>query len=97
MDDGHYAGGVVKVSEGKETSMTAATQLNARDLEQEIDWFAQIIDTCFALYFGHECPYKAISDLAPPDLGASESTYADFIRHYPLGFDERIAIVLALA
>jgi hypothetical protein len=77
--------------------MTTALEQNARDLEQELAWFAQVLDTRFKLYFGHETAYQSVFDVAPPDLGAFESPYAHFIQHYQLAFTERIALVLGLA
>jgi AAA+ superfamily predicted ATPase len=77
--------------------MIAALQQNARDLEQELAWFAQVLDTRFKLYFGQECAYQDVFEIAPPDLSASESPYAGFIRHYQLAFAERAALVLGLA
>ena len=71
-------------------------QQNARDLEQELAWFAQVLDVRFKLYFGLETAYQSVFDIAPPDLGASESPYAGFVRHYQLTFAERAALVLGL-
>jgi hypothetical protein len=76
--------------------MTTALEHNARDLEQELAWFAQVLDTRFKLYFGHETAYQSVFDVAPPDLGASESPYARFMRHYQPAFAERIALALGL-
>ena len=76
--------------------MATMTERNALDLELELDWFARVLDTRFKLHFGHETDYQRITEIEPPDLSSSESTYADFIRQYELGFVERIAIILAL-
>ena len=69
---------------------------NAADLERELARFASLLDTRFKLYFGHETPHRSISEVTPPDPGASASPYAGFLRHYEVGFAERAAIVLAL-
>ena len=69
---------------------------NAHDLEQELSWLTRILDARFKLYFEQESEHSAISDITP-DLSHAESAYADFVRRHRLGFDERIAIALAMA
>src|SRR4051812_19636742 len=76
--------------------MTTPLHQNARDLEGELGWFAQILDTRFKLYFGQECVYGDVFEVAPPDLSASESPYARFVQHYELAFAERTAVILSL-
>jgi hypothetical protein len=71
-------------------------ELNAKDLEQELNWFARVLDTRFKLYFGQETEYQSVFDITPPDLATSESAFADFVRHYALTFTERIVFVLGL-
>jgi AAA+ superfamily predicted ATPase len=71
-------------------------QLNARDLEEELAWFAQVVDARFKLYSGEECAYTSVFAITPPDLSASESSYARFLRHYAVNFGERLALVLSL-
>jgi len=71
-------------------------QHNARDLEQELAWFAQLLDKRFKRYFGQETEDQDIFDTTPPDLADSGSAYAGFVRHYNLSFVERVAIVLSL-
>src|SRR5262245_37041545 len=88
LDGSAAAGGV---------AMTEILQQNARDLEQELAWFAQVLDRRFKLYFGLESAYQDVFEIAPPDLSASESPYAGFIQHYGLAFAERAAVVLGLA
>lgn len=73
-----------------------ALQLNAQDLEQELGWFAQVIDTRFHLYFGQECAYADLWAVTPPDLSGSASPYAHFLNYYGLAFAERVALLLAL-
>jgi hypothetical protein len=76
--------------------MTTPLYQNAHDLEGELAWFAQILDTRFKLYFGQECDYRDVFEVAPPDLSASESPYARFVQHYGLAFAERTAVILSL-
>jgi len=76
--------------------MNSMIELNSQDLEQELGWFAQVLDARFKLYFGQDTDYQSVFDIAPPDLGTSESAFADFVRHYALSIAERIAFVLGL-
>jgi AAA+ superfamily predicted ATPase len=83
-------------------------ELNARDLEQELAWLARVIDARFKDYFGQAkvdaqlraggrtVEAQAGFDLTPPDLAASDSSYAHFVGHYDLSFAERVAVVLSL-
>jgi hypothetical protein len=73
-----------------------ALRQNANDLEQELAWFAQVLDTRFKLYFGQEAAHDDVFAIPPPDLNHSASPYARFIRHYQLSFVERLALVLSL-
>ncbi len=69
---------------------------NAWDLERDLEWFAEVLDTRLKLYFGTETTKTSISELTPPDLSSSNSYYAKFIRHYDLSIAERLVILLAL-
>ncbi|MCB0596789.1 MAG: ATP-binding protein [Lewinellaceae bacterium] len=77
--------------------MSEPLQLNARDLEQELSWFSRILDTRFKLYFGQESEFASVFDIEPPDLSASQSMYANIVRHYQMPFAERLMLILALA
>jgi len=77
--------------------MLNLTQLNADDLEQELAWFARVLETRFKLYFGQESGDQDVFEIDPPDLSGSDSPYAHFVRHYQLAFAERVALVLSLA
>src|SRR5467141_4002831 len=78
--------------------MVAPTPLqqNACDLEQELTWFARVLDTRFKLYFGQDADYQDVCEVTPPDLSASASPYVRFVQHYALTFAERTAIILSL-
>jgi hypothetical protein len=69
---------------------------HARDLALELDWFARVLDARFTQYFGAQDDAVPVQAIAPPDLGASTSAWADLLRHYRPGFAERLALVLAL-
>ncbi|HWN69396.1 MAG TPA: hypothetical protein VNM90_17265, partial [Haliangium sp.] len=69
------------------------------DLELELAWFTRVLALRFQLYFGQgDAPpeARAITDLAPPELGDSTSPWASFVRERPLTLVERLALVLAL-
>jgi SpoVK/Ycf46/Vps4 family AAA+-type ATPase len=74
-----------------------ALQANARDLEQELAWLAELLDTRFKLFFLQESAYSDVLSIPPPDLEQSSSPYANFIRHYQLAQAERAVLVLVLA
>jgi hypothetical protein len=69
---------------------------NARDLELELDWFAQVIETRNRLYFGKEPEHRAIFNPDPPDLSRSDSPYAAFLRDFDVCVEERLVVLLAL-
>jgi hypothetical protein len=71
-------------------------QLNACDLEQELAWFTQVLDTRFKLYFGQNTEHQDIFAIPPPDFSHSDSPYAHFIQHYQFSFAERLAVILSL-
>ncbi|MGR9014056.1 MAG: ATP-binding protein [Gammaproteobacteria bacterium] len=68
---------------------------NADDLNAELNWLSQVIDTRLKLFFVHECSYRSILENQPPNL--TNSSYARCIEHYQFGFAERITLALALA
>jgi AAA+ superfamily predicted ATPase len=78
-----------------EMSELSLLQRNARDLEQELVWFARVLDTRMKNYFTPD-PSAGTPDLTPPDLNESDSPYAGFVNHYQLSFPERTAVLLAL-
>ncbi|WP_201494081.1 ATP-binding protein [Rubrivivax sp. A210] len=77
-------------------AMPSAAALNAHDLEQELAWFARLVDARFKLYFGQDAGVASVLEVAPPDLASSASPYAGFLRHYGFSLPERAAVVLAL-
>lgn len=67
---------------------------NADDLNNEMAWLNQVIDTRFKLFFAQECAYQSIQEIPPPAL--TNSSYAQCIEHNRFGFAERITLALAL-
>ena len=70
---------------------------NARTLESEFEWLAEILRARLKLYFRQENAPRSVFDIAPPDLSDSQSPYAQFIRHYEFSLAERVIVLLALA
>ncbi len=71
-------------------------QLNATTLEQEINWFKQVLEARIDSYFKQEDANDDVSEITPPDLNNNASEYAGLVQHYAMGFDERIVLILAL-
>ena len=71
-------------------------QLNARDLEQELNWFTRLLDARLKKYFEPDTAAADVFAITPPDLGEAASPYAKFLQHYQLTFAERVALVLSL-
>lgn len=70
---------------------------NAEALEQELSWFARVMDARFKSHFQPGATeHEGVFDLGPPDLSQSPSEYAHFVQHYQLSFAERLALVLSL-
>lgn len=73
---------------------------NARDLERELTWFAEVLDARLRLYFKQdlesEITAASIFELSPPDLSQSNSYYAQFIQQHEFSSGERLTIALAL-
>src|ERR1041385_5175503 len=74
-----------------------ATKQNALALTGEMQWLAQVIDIRMKLYWQQPCNYNDVTDLAPPELAAGSSQYADILAYYKIGFAERVVLLLALA
>lgn len=76
--------------------MVKAMKENARDLERELDWFAEVLDARLKLYFRKPSAVESVFEIAPPALRSSHSPYAQFVCHYKWSFAERIVVLLAL-
>lgn len=73
-----------------------AYHLNAIDLVKEIEWFEKVLDTRLKLYFGEECSYNHIYEIAVPEDKGQTSVFKEFIRFYNLSFNERLILMMAL-
>jgi hypothetical protein len=76
--------------------MTNPLNDNAADLERELNWLTKIINARFRLYFEKGTAGTDVFDIAPPDLEASKSQFADLNRYYRLSLAERLCLILAL-
>lgn len=72
-------------------------KLNSLILQRELQWFYQVLDTRFKLYFQQETPYTSIYDVPRPNLKQQKSLYGEIIGHYNMSIDERLILLLALA
>lgn len=75
------------------------SQQNAKTLERELSWFAEVLNLRFTHYFGSPEIQAATADirtLTPPELAADDSEYAQLVRRYEMGFDERLLFIVCL-
>lgn len=77
---------------------------NAQDLEQELNWFADVLNARLNQYFqlapdpsaSISQPIPAVDRPPPPDLSQSPSAYGRLIRQFELLPEERLVLILAL-
>jgi hypothetical protein len=72
------------------------SEANASCLKIELDWFNQVLETRISLYFGNDCPYDSIYDLATPFLAPDGSYYEKLVKEHAMNVDERLVMLLAL-
>ncbi len=70
---------------------------NAQALERELEWFSRVLNFRIEDYFAkNEMGGGDIRELVPPALDADTSGYAQIVREYTMGFDERLLFTLCL-
>lgn len=70
---------------------------NARTLDAELAWFARLLEARMQRYFEADEAGAPLDDIAPPAIAADDqSAYADAVRRYGFGRDERAVLILAL-
>jgi len=74
----------------------SAIEKNTLTLENELAWFGRVLETRISLYFNQESPHSSIQEIAPPDLDADASEYAQLVKSCGFGFDERVVLILTL-
>jgi hypothetical protein len=67
-----------------------------KTLENETNWFSQILDRQFKIYFNQAEEGGEPDRVHPPDLSGDDSYYALLVKEYSLGYQERLAMMLAL-
>jgi hypothetical protein len=73
-----------------------ALTANARDLEHELEWLAQVLDARLKAYFDADGPRRRLLDIPPPALDGSRSPFAQFIRQHSVPPSVRLIILLGL-
>jgi hypothetical protein len=69
---------------------------NAATLQNELNWFRQILDVRSRLNNRTEKRYRSVREIPPPPLKKGESPYADFVLDHGFNFDERFVLLLSL-
>jgi AAA+ superfamily predicted ATPase len=75
------------------------SQANAKTLEQELSWFDAVLNLRFTHYFGSPEIQQVTADvrtLAAPNLTSDDSPYAQIVRDFAMGFEERLIFILCL-
>lgn len=74
--------------------MDSNSTLNADFLEQELAWFAQILEARLSSHF--EARTWQLEQLPPPDASGAPGAYAELIRSCAMSVEERLVLLLAL-
>jgi hypothetical protein len=74
-----------------------AVRYNASVLEREMQWLSTFIETRLQRHWGQPGSYADVTEVPVPDLKDDPSFYAEIIRYYNLGLEERLVLLLALA
>jgi hypothetical protein len=69
---------------------------NARDLNLDMDWFADILNARLNVYFDKPGSPSKVLTFAAPDLSKSISFYGKFVSVNHLSIPERLILILAL-
>lgn len=69
---------------------------NAKIIEQELEWFQQLILLRGKITFEQSLPEDAIQNLDLPSLENENSQYAKLVKKYAMGLEERLVLILAL-
>ena len=71
------------------------TNTIASTLAEELEWFTKVLETRLKLYFGHDCDYESIDQVAPPDV-RKDSPYGDLVEQLRLDHSQRLLLILAI-
>jgi hypothetical protein len=89
MDEKNDSGGMVETID--------ILKENTDVIQQEFNWFDEVVNVRLKLYFGHESSSETIWDIEPPNYKGKAGYYAEFIKHYQCSAAERLLLMLALA
>jgi len=76
--------------------VTDKTRQNVNDLEQELEWFQEVLKIRAAINHQNTDLYTDVYQVLPPHLNGSTSEYARYIKQHKLGFEERFLLVLSM-
>jgi hypothetical protein len=68
---------------------------NVQSLEAELQWFSQVLEARIQLYFGQDCQYSGIEEIAAPVVEKGPA-FGTVVMENSMRFSERIILVLAL-
>ena len=69
---------------------------NANTIEQELEWFQQLILLRGKITFEQSLPEEEISKLPMPSVENQNSPYANLIKKHSMSMEERLVLILAL-
>lgn len=69
--------------------------MNSIFIENELEWFTQVLVTRLKLYFNQETTTSDIFSIMPPAIDGQEGAYADYIKKHHLEFEDRIFLMTA--
>jgi AAA+ superfamily predicted ATPase len=69
---------------------------NAKTIEQELDWFQRLIMLRGKITFEQSLPEEEIRNLKLPSVENQKSPYANLIKKFTMGMEERLVLILAL-
>ncbi|MEJ1968741.1 MAG: ATP-binding protein [Rhizomicrobium sp.] len=70
---------------------------NAAVIARELDWLGHVMEQRFHAHSGKAEAQEAVEKLHPPALPAGAAPYADVLRRFGLGPEERLVLILAFA
>jgi len=62
----------------------------------ELAWFTKVLETRLKLYFGHDCEYRDITEVLPPELVDQKEPYTELVKRFGLNFEQRLLLITAL-
>src|SRR4051794_2296090 len=76
--------------------MVISNKYDVTNLELEINWFTEVLNTRLKLYFAQECEYKSIKDIKAPSHAKKEHPYSIFIEENNCSAEDRIFLMLSI-